>query len=253
GEVTKLSLLLKVLEGENRDTVENQMKLFHERALPDLGNNIKCGNSLIGPDFFDNPDIDSSDEELVRKINPFDWHTEFPQIFSRKNPGFNAVIGNPPYIFTRELITQDEKAYYYQKYQCTQFKINTYFLFVENSFHLLNKTGALGYIVPNNWLSLEYSSEFRRFLLTKTFNISITNILHKVFQKASVDTCILTFSKRGENRVIVHEMENHDIKKISDCSSDIYLNTTNCVIAYGVDTTNKIELCKRIKANGIQL
>jgi len=55
-EVTKLSLLLKVLEGENRDTVENQMKLFHERALPDLGNNIKCGNSLIGPDFFDNKD-----------------------------------------------------------------------------------------------------------------------------------------------------------------------------------------------------
>ena len=39
-EVTKLSLLLKVLEGES------QFKLFHERALPDLGNNIKCGNSL---------------------------------------------------------------------------------------------------------------------------------------------------------------------------------------------------------------
>ena len=44
-EVTKLSLLLKVLEGES------QFRLFHERALPDLGNNIKCGNSLIGPEF----------------------------------------------------------------------------------------------------------------------------------------------------------------------------------------------------------
>ena len=51
-EVTKLSLLLKVLEGENQDTLERQMKLFRERALPDLGNNIKCGNSLIGPDFY---------------------------------------------------------------------------------------------------------------------------------------------------------------------------------------------------------
>jgi hypothetical protein len=40
-EVTKLSLLLKVLE------TETQLKLFHERALPDLGSNIKCGNSLI--------------------------------------------------------------------------------------------------------------------------------------------------------------------------------------------------------------
>ncbi len=46
--VTKLSLLLKVLEGENRDALEAQQKLFKERALPDLGDNIKCGNSLIG-------------------------------------------------------------------------------------------------------------------------------------------------------------------------------------------------------------
>ena len=51
-EVTKLSLLLKVLEGESEQTISSQLKMFQERALPDLGNNIKCGNSLIGPDFY---------------------------------------------------------------------------------------------------------------------------------------------------------------------------------------------------------
>ncbi|GAF74744.1 unnamed protein product, partial [marine sediment metagenome] len=85
-EVTKLSLLLKVLEGENRDTVENQFRMFHERALPDLGNNIKCGNSLIGPDFFENQPPDSFDEEQYRRINPFGYKTEFPQIFNSKKP-----------------------------------------------------------------------------------------------------------------------------------------------------------------------
>ena len=50
-EVTKLSLLLKVLEGESEETVGKQLSLFHERALPDLGQNIKCGNSLIGNRF----------------------------------------------------------------------------------------------------------------------------------------------------------------------------------------------------------
>ncbi len=55
-EVTKLSLLLKVLEGENDETISKQLKLFQERALPDLSNNIKCGNSLIGWDILkDNP------------------------------------------------------------------------------------------------------------------------------------------------------------------------------------------------------
>ena len=36
-EVTKLSLLLKVLEGENEQTLGKQLSLFQERALPDLG------------------------------------------------------------------------------------------------------------------------------------------------------------------------------------------------------------------------
>ena len=53
-EVTKLSLLLKVLEGENEETLGKNLRLFHERALPDLGQNIKCGNSLIGPNFYEN-------------------------------------------------------------------------------------------------------------------------------------------------------------------------------------------------------
>src|SRR5207248_9025383 len=51
-EVTKLSLLLKILEGESQETIAEQMKLFRERALPDLDDNVKCGNSLIGPDFY---------------------------------------------------------------------------------------------------------------------------------------------------------------------------------------------------------
>ena len=78
-EVTKLSLLLKVLEGESGETLMNQLKLFHERALPDLSGNIRCGNSLIGPDFYDG-DLAGpcwSDEERYR-INVFDWKAEFP-------------------------------------------------------------------------------------------------------------------------------------------------------------------------------
>src|SRR5437899_12787932 len=51
-ETTKLSLLLKVLEGESEQTLATQLRFYHERALPDLGRNIKCGNSLIGQDLY---------------------------------------------------------------------------------------------------------------------------------------------------------------------------------------------------------
>ncbi len=93
-EVTKLSLLLKVLEGEARELQGKQLD-FH-RVLPDLGNNIKCGNSLIGSDFFAQPDLPAFDDEARLKLNAFDWPHEFKPI--RARGGFDAVIGNPPYV-----------------------------------------------------------------------------------------------------------------------------------------------------------
>jgi len=62
-EVTKLSLLLKVLEGESGETITNQLRILHERALPDLAGNIKCGNSLIGPNFYNGRQLSLLDDD----------------------------------------------------------------------------------------------------------------------------------------------------------------------------------------------
>ena len=72
-ETTKLSLLLKALEGENDTTLSQQMTFFHERALPNLSDNIKCGNSLIASDFSMIP------EDLMR-VHAFDWPAQFPEL-----------------------------------------------------------------------------------------------------------------------------------------------------------------------------
>ena len=93
-EVTKLSLSLKVLEGESQESIGAQLGLFKERALPDLGKNIQCGNSLIGPDYFEGNMF--PDEEDRYRVNVFNWQAAFPQVFI--SGGFDAVIGNPPYI-----------------------------------------------------------------------------------------------------------------------------------------------------------
>ena len=92
-EVTKLSLLLKVLEGENNQSVSQQQRLFHDRALPNLADNIKCGNSLIGPDYFTGKLISDPDE--MKRVNPFDWKRGFPDAVNAG--GFDCVIGNPPW------------------------------------------------------------------------------------------------------------------------------------------------------------
>lgn len=98
-EVTKLSLLLKVLDGETDESLQRQAKLFHkERALPDLANNIKCGNSLIGPDFYNRQQGELFEARDQLRINAFDWKKEFRNVIAGAGGGFNAIIGNPPYI-----------------------------------------------------------------------------------------------------------------------------------------------------------
>ncbi len=90
-EVTQLSLLLKVVEGE---TDFNQQALFIDRVLPSLSRNIRCGNSLIGPQFLRSLPVEELDK--ASNYRSFDWQIEFAEIMRRG--GFDVVIGNPPYL-----------------------------------------------------------------------------------------------------------------------------------------------------------
>ena len=76
-EVSKLAVL-KVLEGETDESLsrQHQRELFEDRALPNLSENIKCGNSLIGPDYFTGKLI--PDPEEMKRVNPFDWGKPSP-------------------------------------------------------------------------------------------------------------------------------------------------------------------------------
>src|SRR5262249_52471457 len=128
-EVTKLSLLLKVLEGESGDGLARQMDMFHTRPLPDLGANIRCGNSLIQPDFYSGANLDFFDQEERFRIIAFSWTGNFS--FLKASGGFDAIVGNPPYIFARELMQAHEKDYYGEHFKYSWDKQNTFMLFME--------------------------------------------------------------------------------------------------------------------------
>lgn len=87
-EVTKLSLLLKCLEGETATTIAQQQKLWHERILPTLENNIKSGNSLVDPNIYDL----MLDLGVERKIKPFDWEKAFPKVFKPSEPSHQQEL-----------------------------------------------------------------------------------------------------------------------------------------------------------------
>jgi len=187
-EVTKLSLLLKVLEGESEETLKLQLSFVGERALPDLGNNVKCGNSLIGPDYFSGTLL--PDEEEMRRVNPFTWSTEFPEIM--KHGGFDAVIGNPPY---GALISKSEAGYLSKNYQATTKDLDTYGLFIEKALVLCKQLGKVSMIVPTGWYSGTKFSQLRRYFACNTDAESFVNLPYDIF-KAWVDTTIFVTKKR---------------------------------------------------------
>jgi SAM-dependent methyltransferase len=159
-EVTKLSLLLKVLEGETTQSV--QRELIHQRVLPDLGDNIKCGNSLIGSDFYAQPGLPEMDADAHLRVNVFDWDGKdgFPEIM--KVGGFDAVVGNPPYV-RQESIT-GSKIYFQSRYEAYDGVADLYAYFMERGVKLLRPGGLYSIIVSSSFLRTNFATPLRRVL-----------------------------------------------------------------------------------------
>lgn len=186
-EVTKLSLALKVLEGETAETLGKNLQLFRERALPDLGGNIKCGNSLIGSDFYEQQQMLFLDEEEAYRINMFDWNHAFRKTICEEG-GFDAILGNPPW---GAEIHKTEREYLGCAYPAVaDFESSQYMLV--RSLSLLKLRGILGMIIPNTFVLNVYARRCRQAVLKAAGVSSIVDLSEQeVFSGPSVRAVIL--------------------------------------------------------------
>jgi len=154
-------------------------------------------------------------KNFFQENKAFDWAKEFPQLSDSDGnwTGFDVVIGNPPYIYSRNnKFTENEKKYYSQNFQLHSNQINTFSLFIEKSFSLINKTGGVCLIVPNNLLTINSFWSLRKHIIEYYGNILVINILQKVFEKANVDTCIIGFGKQNNNTLTIGELDNESLQ-----------------------------------------
>ena len=200
-EVTKLSLLLAVMEGETQQTLDHQLRLFHERALPDLGDNIKHGNSLIGTDYRDTPDLGALSGEERTAINAFDYASEF------KAGDFDAVIGNPPY----DVMEKERNASSWPHWMLARYvrvhpeyeaalggKLNLFRFFIVRSLQLTRQGGRFGMILPLALLADVSCASTRKHLMLSSKHLVAScfpqkdNAARRVFRDAKLSTAIIT-------------------------------------------------------------
>lgn len=217
-EVTKFSLLLKLLENENAGSIDNFLVKYKQKVLPNLEENIKCGNSLVDNTYFEyNPDAIENDE-LLFKLKPFNWLEEFP--FLVETNGFDALVGNPPYVRIQNIVKYSIEEIDYFQSEISGYTVATseafdkYYLFIQRAINLINDNGVLGYIVPHKFFIVKGGKSLRSFITT---NASLFKILHfgvtQVFPNRSTYTAILILDKK--------EREEFYFKRIRRITSDL--------------------------------
>ncbi len=189
-EVSKLTLLLQVLEDQNKDVVEQQQKLFHERVLPDLSENVKNGNSIIETDYITS---EMGIGELNR-IKPFNYVDEFPEVF--ENGGFDVIVTNPPYV-RQELLSENEKNYFETHYRVYERSADYYVYFYERAFDILKEDGYFGLICSNKFTKAKYGKKLRKLILENTLDYYIDYEGVSIFRDVALVPSVMVMQKKA--------------------------------------------------------
>ena len=210
-EVTRFSLLLKLIEHETAEDLRDYVTRHRIPALPDLNAAIRCGNSLISLAEW-TVVRGNMQPTLMQKVNPFTWQTEYPAEMDRG--GFDVIVANPPYIRIQNMtVYSPEEVAFYQSPNSPyttahQDNFDKYALFIERALTLLRPNGRLGVIVPHKFMTIQAGQTLRRLI---TANRLLEEVVHfgvkPVFGRSVANyTCILVLDRHGRDAVHVEQV-----------------------------------------------
>ncbi len=132
--------------------------------------------------------------ELWAEKRFFHWDLEFPEVFVdlrkrdwAENPGFDAVIGNPPY---SPVSSKQLRTYFGEAFQSPEYQYDTFVLFIEKGVELIKSCGYTSMIVPTTFMVEHYYSKIRAFLLSRTKISHLLHFKYPVFEDVTVESAI---------------------------------------------------------------
>ncbi len=193
---------------EHQLDIAQQMLRFH-KGVANLWTSVYFGNDVSQSDYHQALNVLHSRDTNTLESLPFyrraqgiavekkffHWEIEFPEIFrdqygrEKDNPGFDAVIGNPPYIRQEAL---SEIKPFLKTYQTYSGIADLYVYFVEQAHELVRKRGRFGMIVSNKFMRANYGRGLRVYLSANTTLNEIVDFGElPVFKDATAMTTIL--------------------------------------------------------------
>ncbi len=137
----------------------------------------------------------------------FHWEIEFPHVFLssdgalRPDGGFDAIVGNPPYIRIQAL-GRELAAYCRDRFQVASGSFDAYIVFFERCIQLLAPTGRLGFITPNKFTKLASGARLRELLAGRRLIEEIIDFGDtQVFPGATNYTAIVILDQAGTDRM----------------------------------------------------
>ncbi|MGH2074451.1 Eco57I restriction-modification methylase domain-containing protein [Aerococcus urinaeequi] len=210
--------------------------------------------------------INIFEDDRTRQLKSFDpFKNRYPAEFFDSRvmfgvkEGFDAVIGNPPYIHfetmdkpLRDFYNKNAKKLGFSSYAA---RGDIYTLFYEKGIQLLKQGGILTYITSNKWMRASYGAKLRDFFVKDTNPLFLVDLGAGIFDSATVDTNILILQK-GNNE--------HNVKAIKYAVEDVenmsvYIRQHAVNIDYKVGESwvilNEIEqsIKRKVESKGIPL
>ncbi|OBQ08885.1 MAG: restriction endonuclease [Anabaena sp. LE011-02] len=160
-------------------------------------------------------------KKLFEEKRFFHWDLEFPEVFIdlekvdwKENPGFDAVIGNPPYDeLSQDSLGRiiDEKSFIdntdlYKEARTG--RVNLYRLFIALAIDKTKQTGNHGFIVPMSLLGDKFTFQLRKKILLENTFLNVEafpqkdNPKERVFFDAKLPTCLYVLTKQKINKSI---------------------------------------------------
>lgn len=138
----------------------------------------------------------------------FHWEIAFPNVWANLTSaeprgGFDAVIGNPPYV-RQELLGDGVKRALRAGYAAYDGMADLYVYFYEQGLRLLRPGGRMSYVVTNKWLKAGYAEALRELFATRGWLEFVADFGHAkhFFPDADVFPSVLVVRKPARDTPI---------------------------------------------------